>query len=448
MRIEGLHLKNIGVFKDVKMEFPKCPEGQAEIHIFTGVNGSGKSTILKALACGFERVIDVEFEQIVDKKEDEKTYVSEDLNDFYHYFHLNGGKNDDSWVKTFVSRGEYIGGQGFYLIGLSLGDENDIINKYRSTLNPKLEWTPYEYEFAIFSYSGYGQIDNNPPYLLDIKNPLYQALKFLKLADTNHSLEEWVKKSIFKRSYARDNKLDKKEIAYNDTIDKLEKAISEIVGFDIRFALDDMLEHPIVIYDNQKLSFNVLPDGLKSLVAWLADLCIRLDKIHWVDDTPVFNRNLILFLDEIENHLHIKWQRRVLPIVQKLLPNAQIFVTTHSPFVVNSIDNAWVHRLQLDETTKTATIASPQGTSTGNSYMTELMKTFEVYEEYGIPISEKLQEFHQMKKHILEGKNGNTEAFLDLAKDLASVSRSLNNDIQIQLRKLSKQTQKEFSIHD
>ncbi len=93
------------------------------------------------------------------------------------------------------------------------------------------------------------------------------------------------------------------------------------------------------------------------------------------------------------------------------------------------------------------TIAPPQRTSTGNSYMTELMKTFEVYEEYGIPVSEKLQEFHQMKKHILEGKNGNTKAFLDLAKDIANVSQSLNNDIQIQLRKLSKQTQKEFSTH-
>jgi len=438
MRIEGLELKNIGVFEDVKMEFPKCPDGQAEIHIFTGVNGSGKSTILKALACGFERKVDSERDGV---------FLSEDLNNFYHFFRLNNEK-DVAWVKTLVSEGDGIGGQGYHLTGILLSDENDIINKYRSTLNPELEWTLYEYEFAVFSYSGYSQIDNNPPYLLEIKNPLYQALKFLKQADTSHSLEEWVKKSLYKRAYARDNNLDKKETAYNDTIDKLEKAISEIVGFDIRFALDETLENPVVRYHNQTLSFDVIPDGLKSLVSWLADLCIRLDKIKWEEDTPVFNRNIILFLDEIENHLHIKWQRRVLPIVQKLLPNAQIFVTTHSPFVVNSIDDAWVHRLQLDEATKTATIAPPQSTSTGNSYITELMKTFEVYEEYGIPVSEKLQEFHKMKNHILEGKNGNTKEFLSLAKDLANVSPSLNNDIQIQLRKLSRQTSKEFSIYD
>jgi len=432
MRIEGLHLKNIGVFKDVEMEFPKCPEGQAEIHIFTGVNGSGKSTILKALACGFEEVTKIDIR------------YSEDQNDLYDYFPFE----DEYFAncKIILNSNEEIKIVGRNLIGVDVSTNSENIKNYRSIGN-MARYVPMH--FAVFAYSGYRAIDNSQPSAgIQNENALYQALKFIKDPNPNHSLEAWVKKSLYKRAYARDNALDKKEVVYSDTIDKLEKAISEIVGFDIRFALDKILENPVIKYHNQTLSFDVLPDGLKSLVAWLADLCIRLDKINWVYDTPVFNRNLILFLDEIENHLHIKWQRRVLPIVQKLLPNAQIFVTTHSPFVVNSIDNAWVHRLQLDEATKTATVASPQGTSTGNSYITELMKTFEVYEEYGIPVSEKLQEFHKMKKHIIEGKNGNTKEFLDLAKDLASVSASLNNDIQIQLRKLSKQTSKEFSIHD
>ncbi|MBK7937436.1 MAG: ATP-binding protein [Lewinellaceae bacterium] len=51
----------------------------------------------------------------------------------------------------------------------------------------------------------------------------------------------------------------------------------------------------------------------------------------WENDTPVFERNFILFLDEIEVHLHPAWQRKILPAVQKLFPNAQIFISTHSP---------------------------------------------------------------------------------------------------------------------
>ena len=54
MRIEGLHLKNIGIFDEVEITFPEVPKiDKAEIHIFTGPNGSGKTTILYALASAF-----------------------------------------------------------------------------------------------------------------------------------------------------------------------------------------------------------------------------------------------------------------------------------------------------------------------------------------------------------------------------------------------------------
>ena len=64
---------------------------------------------------------------------------------------------------------------------------------------------------------------------------------------------------------------------------------------------------------------------------------------------PIIEKNLILFLDEIEVHLHPAWQRKVLPVVQKLFKNSQIFISTHSPFVVNSVDDAWVYKLEVEE---------------------------------------------------------------------------------------------------
>ncbi len=79
---------------------------------------------------------------------------------------------------------------------------------------------------------------------------------------------------------------------------------------------------------------------------------MRIDSLKWEDDSPIFEKNLILFLDEIEVHLHPAWQRKVLPVVQKLFKNSQIFVSTHSPFVVNSVDDAWVYKLKLEENGK------------------------------------------------------------------------------------------------
>lgn len=67
---------------------------------------------------------------------------------------------------------------------------------------------------------------------------------------------------------------------------------------------------------------------------------MRLDRLPWKDQTPILDREITLFLDEIEVHLHPAWQRRILPVVQSLFSKAQVFVSTHSPFVIASADDA------------------------------------------------------------------------------------------------------------
>jgi predicted ATP-binding protein involved in virulence len=185
----------------------------------------------------------------------------------------------------------------------------------------------------------------------------------------------------------------------------------------------------------------VLPDGLKSIISWLADLCMRLEDLDWLDDTPVFDRNIILFLDEIENHLHIKWQRKVLPVVQKLLPNAQIFVTTHSPFIINSVDDAFVYKLSINPATNFSVVAPAKATNSGNSYITELLQILEVEEEYGLETQQKLDDFYKIVSQIRKNEPINETQFMALANELAAESDSLYADIHIQLRKLSKETQ-------
>ena len=57
----------------------------------------------------------------------------------------------------------------------------------------------------------------------------------------------------------------------------------------------------------------------------------------------------ILLIDEIENHLHPTWQRRVIPALLEHFPGLQIFATTHSPFVVAGLRAGQVHLLKRDE---------------------------------------------------------------------------------------------------
>jgi hypothetical protein len=57
----------------------------------------------------------------------------------------------------------------------------------------------------------------------------------------------------------------------------------------------------------------------------------------------------IILIDEIENHLHPLWQRRVIPALVEDFPNAQIFAATHSPFVVGGLKAGQVHRLYRNQ---------------------------------------------------------------------------------------------------
>ena len=162
---------------------------------------------------------------------------------------------------------------------------------------------------------------------------------------------------------------------------------------------------------------------------------------------PIFEREIILFLDEIEVHLHPAWQRKVLPVVQKLFKNSQIFVSTHSPFVVNSIDDAWVYKLELED--GKAKVAEILKSEDAWSYSYVLSEIFDIKEEFGIGVQKDLSKFKELRNKILESKNGSQKTkkeLLNLAKSLAVQSEELQTIVQFELRQLSKRTGENFTI--
>jgi hypothetical protein len=57
----------------------------------------------------------------------------------------------------------------------------------------------------------------------------------------------------------------------------------------------------------------------------------------------------IVLVDEIEAHLHPRWQRTVVPLLRSALPRCQFIVTTHSPLVVASAHRGEVHVLEVSD---------------------------------------------------------------------------------------------------
>lgn len=119
----------------------------------------------------------------------------------------------------------------------------------------------------------------------------------------------------------------------------------------------DLLSQPLQHYamgvntvesETVPLYIGELSTGTQGLFLWILFLALKLGTHYGFEAGWAANAG-VLFIDEIENHLHPTWQRRVIPALRKHFPGLQIFATTHSPFVVAGLKRGQVHRLYRED---------------------------------------------------------------------------------------------------
>ncbi len=79
--------------------------------------------------------------------------------------------------------------------------------------------------------------------------------------------------------------------------------------------------------------------GYQSTLAWTFDLAWRLYENYPESPTPLEEPAIVL-IDELDLHLHPKWQLRIMDDLTKVFPNVQFIATSHSPLLVQSKPSA------------------------------------------------------------------------------------------------------------
>ena len=292
----------------------------------------------------------------------------------------------------------------------------------------------------MFAYSSYRKIESESISAIEeiTDNPLYGAMSFASTPQSKNFIN-WVANTKTKEALASKENQNTDSAKFASAIDKITDAIFEITGLKIEFELTyKPILKVIVKIEDEEVDFGTLPDGLKSIISWIADLLMRMDRIPWVDDLDIFERNFVLLLDEIEVHLHPAWQRKILPVIKKLFKNAQIFVSTHSPFVVGSVDGAWIYKLKK-EGLKTALAEEPKLSEDGESFRLILDEVFGINELFGIGVQKDLDSFYQIKKKILNDEMSLEAAeFQSLAESLMTQSKELETIVGAELRQLNR----------
>ena len=126
---------------------------------------------------------------------------------------------------------------------------------------------------------------------------------------------------------------------------------------DVRFLFEDdstelifdveTLKYSIKREGNPPHTFQTLSSGYLAIFDIYADLLMRTEYFR------VSPRELsgVVIIDEIDAHLHVSLQRKILPFLSNSFPLVQFVVSTHSPFVLSSVDDAVIYDLSTNQQT-------------------------------------------------------------------------------------------------
>ncbi len=152
--------------------------------------------------------------------------------------------------------------------------------------------------------------------------------------------EEWLLQSDY--AVARSNRVNKARLEQRfhliqNTLKQLLPDVS-----DIRITLaDDHHPRPIAEFLTPYgwVPLKSLSLGYKTVIAWTVDLAARLIERYPQSEDPLAEPAIVL-VDEIDLHLHPKWQRTIMSFLTERFPNTQFIVTAHSPLVVQAAKDA------------------------------------------------------------------------------------------------------------
>ena len=327
-------IKNIHINKLFHLENFDIPIADAKYPhlIITGKNGSGKTVLLNAIADFFNIV--------KNKKNLSFLSYSETLKELSRSLLSIRDKNEEMKVKEVLNNYSNLAEELYGRVDVQFNDIGNILEKYN------------EQDFIFAFYQADRKVKMSEPQ--NPTKPQYNKKGNVKDTATGQFL-----------NFLSDLKIQEALARYENQYDDAGIINAWFVDFETllqHIYQDDKLKLEFnykdysfkICTEGKKFKFTQLSDGFAAVLDIVADLILKMQ-----DDkslTRAYQKIGIVLIDEIETHLHLELQRIIMPFLTKTFPNIQFIVTTHSPFVLNSMPDAVAfdleHRKVLDNLTE------------------------------------------------------------------------------------------------
>ena len=316
MFLKEIRLRNFRCFDDLTISFVKEGGGIRKWTILLGENGSGKSNLLKGIA-------------LITAGSDALTELLGAPDEWIQY-----RKKFCELEAVMVTKGAQ---QRLIKLRINRGDgPSDVILRNQESLRQLDDAIEHaQRNYFVIGYGATRHLSSERSLRGERKGArVGRARNVMTLFDPDAllaPLESWAMDLDYRKNRAG--------------VDIVRKVLTSFLP-EVSFSRIDKKKKQLLFKTRDGIvPMHVLSDGYQNMASWVGDLLYRVSETFDDYKAPLKARGLLL-IDEIDLHLHPKWQRELLRFVNRRLSNLQLIVTTHSPITAQQAGKGELHHLE------------------------------------------------------------------------------------------------------
>jgi predicted ATP-binding protein involved in virulence len=346
MKIKKIRLKNVRNFNDKVFEFNSDNNKNSSVIAILGDNGSGKSTILKSIVSALSlynpsyggvlfdkndirngtHLIQIDLDLLLNSKEKEQLYVDEGF-DFKDIHNISVGKvtyENNECIDVFFVEDK----------------DHAKFNKLRSKFSSNSFEGGYIFYFDPFRFLPNEELEGPNSLTLpknSRENALSSSILDNKLLNKKFLyIKQWLINLDFKRLKTP---TDENEFVFRHVTEAFNSLFQP-------YLFEKVNEKGQILFRNEEnvIEIDRLSEGFKNLFIIIGEIFFRL-YLTDIKNSRFFEKEAVIIIDEIDCHIHPKWQVNIVPYMKKMFPNCQFIITTHSPFIVSELQENEILKL-------------------------------------------------------------------------------------------------------